>query len=155
MADFLTPEQRSQRMAAVKQRDTPPEVALRRALHRLGFRFRAHVRQLPGTPDVVLPKYKTVVFVHGCFWHRHPGCNRTTTPSSNQSFWLEKFRRNVERDAEQISQLKKMGWHVHVVWQCELSTPRRVSEMASLLALKLREETVAPVLSVSYRTKVD
>lgn len=134
MTDFLTQEQRSRRMAAVRQRDTQPELALRQAMHRLGSRYRIHVKALVGTPDIVFPKSRVIVFVHGCFWHRHKNCRLATTPKSNQLFWVEKFDRNVARDAEQIAKLTRDEWQVHVVWQCQLSTAQGIAKEAATLA---------------------
>lgn len=111
---------RSRNMAAIRARDTSPELKVRSLLHHLGYRFRLHRRDLPGSPDIVLPKHRTVVFVHGCFWHRHRGCRYTTTPKTRADFWARKFERNVERDHGQQKQLKEMGWSVMVIWECEL-----------------------------------
>jgi DNA mismatch endonuclease, patch repair protein len=111
---------RSRNMAAIRGRDTSPELKVRSLLHRLGYRFRLHRRDLPGSPDIVLPKYRTLVFVHGCFWHRHPGCSHTTTPKTRADFWARKFEQNEERDHRQQRQLREMGWSVMVVWECEL-----------------------------------
>tara|TARA_E500000318_G_scaffold45371_3_gene42862 strand:+ start:11601 stop:12026 length:426 start_codon:yes stop_codon:yes gene_type:complete len=138
MTDTLTPEERSERMSRIRSRDTKPELALRRALHRLGFRFRVNARQLPGKPDIVLPKYRTVIFVHGCFWHRHLGCKIASTPKSNTAFWEEKFERNVERDRSVEERLVQMGWDVIVAWECELETAKKLEEKASEIAGKLR-----------------
>ena len=107
-------------MQRVRSNDTTPELVVRSFLFRQGFRFRLHVKNLPGHPDIVLPKYKTVVEVRGCFWHRHPGCRQATTPSTNAEFWQEKFKRNVERDGNTEKQLKELGWNLIVVWECEL-----------------------------------
>lgn len=117
------PEQRSRNMAAIRGRNTGPELQVRRILHRMGFRFRLHRRDLPGTPDIVLPRYRTVILVHGCFWHRHPGCRFSTTPRTRREFWQEKFRQNMERDRRQITEIEAMGWTVIVVWECELRDP--------------------------------
>jgi DNA mismatch endonuclease, patch repair protein len=108
-------------MAAVSNKDTRPEILVRRALHRLGYRFRLHRGDLPGTPDIVLPKYKLCIFVHGCFWHRHPGCKRASMPSTNVEFWERKFEKNVNRDAATADRLTKMGWRVKVIWTCQTS----------------------------------
>lgn len=113
-----TPE-RSRIMRAVGRRDTRPELRVRRALHSMGYRFRLHRKDLPGTPDIVLPKYRTCIFVHGCFWHRHEGCKKATTPKSNESFWQDKFARNVLRDEESRRALEALGWNVVIVWECE------------------------------------
>jgi DNA mismatch endonuclease (patch repair protein) len=112
--------QRSRNMAAIRCRNTKPELRVRSLLHQLGYRFRLHWRDLPGSPDIVLPRHHTVVFVHGCFWHRHAGCRYTTTPGTRSDFWEEKFRLNVERDARQQAELRAAGWAVLVVWECEL-----------------------------------
>jgi DNA mismatch endonuclease (patch repair protein) len=117
-------------MAAIRGRDTTPELKVRRLLHRLGYRFRLHRRDLPGSPDIVLPRYRTVVFVHGCFWHRHTGCRYATIPRTRSDFWLEKFRQNVERDARQQAELRAAGWSVLVVWECEL---RQIGELSARL----------------------
>ena len=106
-------------MSRIRSNDTAPELVVRSFLHRNGFRFRLHAKTLPGHPDIVLPKYKTVVEVRGCFWHRHLGCSKATTPSSNADFWNAKFKRNVERDRKNILALQKLGWQVIVVWECE------------------------------------
>ena len=107
-------------MSRIRSNDTKPELVVRSFLFRHGFRFRLHVKNLPGHPDIVLPKYKTVIEVRGCFWHRHPGCRQATTPSSNVEFWQEKFSRNIERDKKTEKQLKELGWHLIVIWECEL-----------------------------------
>lgn len=106
-------------MRAVKRAHTKPEIIVRRALHALGLRFRLHRSDLPGSPDIVLPRLRTVVFVHGCFWHRHPACRYATTPKSRQEYWLPKFEANVERDARKEAQLRELGWRVVVIWACE------------------------------------
>jgi len=120
MPDVFSKEDRSRVMGAVKGKNTAPEIEVRSILHRLGYRFRLHRKDLPGKPDIVLPKYKTVIFVHGCFWHRHPKCKYASMPATNVEFWTEKFSRNVDRDKRNIKDLKKLGWKVVVVWQCEL-----------------------------------
>lgn len=127
MVDFLSPSERSERMSRIRSSNTAPEVALRRAMHALGFRFRLHSKGLPGKPDIVLPRYKTVIFVHGCFWHRHGGCKVATTPKTNTEFWIEKFDRNVVRDARTREQLERLGWRVIVVWECELRSANQVA----------------------------
>ncbi len=110
-------------MSKVKQRDTGPEMKLRRALHRLGLRYRLHDKILPGSPDIVFPRYKGIVFVHGCFWHRH-GCRGTTTPDSNKEFWLKKFDENVARDRRHLKELHDKGWRVAIIWECSLKGKR-------------------------------
>lgn len=106
-------------MAKVGPRNTKPEMVVRRLLHRMGKRFRIHRRDLPGTPDIVLPGATQAIFVHGCFWHRHPGCPKASTPKTRQAFWLEKFDRNVERDRRKEHELRSAGWDVLTVWECE------------------------------------
>lgn len=120
MADMLTSERRSWNMSRIRGRNTGPELRLRSLLHRAGFRFRLHAKRLPGRPDVVLPKYRTAIFVHGCFWHRHPGCRNATMPSTRREFWQEKFNGNVTRDARSRAVLEEAGWTVMTVWECEL-----------------------------------
>lgn len=107
-------------MSRIRGRNTGPELRLRSLLHRAGFRFRLHAKQLPGSPDVVLPKYRTAIFVHGCFWHRHPGCRNATMPSTRREFWQEKFDANVSRDARNQAALEAAGWTVLTIWECEL-----------------------------------
>jgi DNA mismatch endonuclease (patch repair protein) len=131
MADVHTPAQRSFNMSRIRGRDTKPERILRSLLHRAGLRFRKNVGSLPGKPDIVLPKHKAVVQVHGCYWHRHPGCRFTTTPTTNASFWTKKFAGTVERDRMAAQSLEAQGWRVLTVWECELrvdpeSTAERV-----------------------------
>ena len=126
MADTLSTEERSRLMAKIKGKNTAPERAVRSLLHRAGYRFRIHVRGLPGTPDVVLPKYRAVVFIHGCFWHRHRNCKIATMPQSHKKFWSEKFARNVANDARHRRKLRRLGWRVVTVWSCQLRHPERV-----------------------------
>jgi DNA mismatch endonuclease (patch repair protein) len=120
VANPLTQAERSAHMRRVRRANTSPELAVRRALHRLGYRYRLHQRRLPGTPDLVFASRRKVVFVHGCFWHRHPGCPRTTTPQNNSAFWAEKFAANLERDQRKEAELRAGGWSVLVVWECEI-----------------------------------
>jgi DNA mismatch endonuclease (patch repair protein) len=127
MVDNLTPAQRSHMMARIRGRDTGPERAVRSLLHRLGYRFRLHRRDLPGKPDIVLPKHRTVIQIHGCFWHRHAGCRRAYMPKSRVAFWQEKFAANVANDARTTAQLESLGWRVIVVWECELADDQRLA----------------------------
>ncbi len=122
MTDIKTPEQRSRNMAAIKGKDTKPEIIARKYLFSRGMRFRIQVRKLPGNPDIVLPKYKTVIFVNGCFWHGHEGCKYFRLPKSNVEFWKEKIKNNVARDARNETELKALGWRVIRVWECEIKT---------------------------------
>lgn len=136
MADTLSPGERSERMSRIRGKDTAPELALRKALHALGLRYRLHAK-LPGKPDIVLPRHSAVVFVHGCFWHRHRGCRIATTPKSNTAFWREKFDRNVARDKRVRRQLRAAGWRVFVAWECQLSGKGKATERASALASRI------------------
>lgn len=120
MVDTITSERRSWNMSRIRGRDTSPELRLRSLLHRAGFRFRLHAKKLPGRPDIVLSRYRTAIFVHGCFWHRHSGCRNATTPSTRAEFWQEKFDTNVRRDARNRADLEAASWIVMTVWECEL-----------------------------------
>jgi len=133
MADTLSPEERSKRMSLIRSRDTSPELALRRALHRRGFRYRVNDRSLPGKPDIVFSRQRVAIFVHGCFWHRHEGCPVANIPKSNTAFWMQKFDRNVQRDAQVQERLLEQGWTVWVVWECEVNTKDRVEKTANRL----------------------
>lgn len=121
-------------MAGIKGRDTKPELALRRALHARGFRFRLHAKNVKGRPDLVFPKHHAAIFVHGCFWHRHEGCRYTTTPSTRPEFWLAKFEANVARDSAVRAGLTNEGWRVATVWECALRKPGLVAATADLVA---------------------
>ena len=110
-------------MRRVRQKNTEPEIAVRRLLHRLGYRFRLHRRDLPGTPDIAFPGRRKVIFVHGCFWHRHSGCRAASTPKTRAEFWARKFDDNIARDARKITDLEALGWSVLVVWSCETKNP--------------------------------
>jgi DNA mismatch endonuclease (patch repair protein) len=118
-------------MARIKGRDTAPERAVRSVIHLLGYRFRLHRKDLPGRPDIVLPRLHLVVFVHGCFWHRHQGCTNCTTPTTNRAFWLAKFKANVERDARNQRALRRSGWRVVTIWECETEAPDRLRRRVS------------------------
>jgi len=122
MVDTITPERRSWNMSRIGGRNTGPELQLRSLLHRAGFRFRLHVKDLPGSPDIVLPRYRSAIFVHGCFWHRHKGCRNATRPSTRKEFWKSKFDSNVSRDERSRAALEAAGWAVFTVWECELKT---------------------------------
>lgn len=128
--DIIDPV-RSRIMASVKGKDTKPEMRVRKLAHALGYRYRLHRKDLPGTPDLVFPARAKVVFVHGCFWHRHRGCRKTTTPGTRQEFWLKKFEANIQRDEIAITQLNSQGWKVLIVWECETNN---IPELAEKLA---------------------
>ena len=106
-------------MAAIKSKNTKPEIAVRKLLHSMGYRFRLHRKDLPGSPDIVLPKYKTVIFVHGCFWHRHENCKYASTPKTRKEFWESKFKANLKRDEEIQQKIKKIDWRSIIIWECE------------------------------------
>jgi DNA mismatch endonuclease (patch repair protein) len=133
--DHVGPEARSAMMGRIKGADTRPEITVRKILHRLGFRFRLHKSDLPGKPDIVLPRWRVIVFVHGCFWHRHPGCGRASTPSTRVAFWRKKFAANMARDVAVQEMLRDLGWRVCVVWQCELT---RLDQVGMRLATFIR-----------------
>jgi len=120
MPDIYSREKRSQVMARIKSSGTKPEAIVRKAIFKLGYRFRKNDARLPGKPDIVLPKYKVVVFVNGCFWHRHEGCRYDRMPKSNTTYWARKFDRNLQRDREIVCELEKLGWHVYVIWECQI-----------------------------------
>lgn len=126
--DRLAPEHRSWNMSRIRGSNTAPERTVRSVLHRMGYRFRLHRRELPGSPDIVLPKYETVIFVHGCFWHRHRKCRFAYTPKSRVEFWQRKFDENVKRDQRVYRQLRRMGWRVVVVWECQTTDPIRLAK---------------------------
>lgn len=128
-------------MRSVAQKDTKPEMALRRALHARGFRYRLHSTKVRGRPDLVLPKYRTVVFVHGCFWHRHPGCRYATNPKTRAEFWQVKFAANVARDSAVRAALLEAGWRVATIWECALRRPEKVAAAADQLSTSLLSET--------------
>ena len=117
--DRISKAHRSWNMSRIRGKDTTPERLVRSALHRMGYRFRLHRKDLPGKPDIVLPKHRVVIFVHGCFWHRHPRCRYATTPKTNRTFWNAKFKANIERDRRVRRELRKLGWKVVVVWECQ------------------------------------
>ncbi len=135
--DVHTPKVRSYNMSQIRGEDTDPELRLRSLLHRAGYRFRLHVRNMPGKPDIVLPRYHTVIFVNGCFWHRHEGCKFTTTPRTRKEFWEKKFAETVERDKNNLAKLRASGWNVAVVWECELKAD--AEEVLKRLTTQLEE----------------
>lgn len=139
MTDTMTPEQRHRCMAAIKGKDTKPEMLVRKYLHSLGYRYGLHNKKLPGSPDLVLRKYKTVIFIHGCFWHGHEGCKYYRLPKTNEEFWQEKITRNRQRDQEAVRQLKEKGWNVIIIWECELKDRAKREETLSNLNHLLKQ----------------
>ena len=117
-------EQRSRNMSAIKSKNTKPEIKVRKVLHSMGYRFRLHSKNLPGSPDIVLPKYKTVIFVHGCFWHRHQNCKYASTPKTRQEFWNKKFNENINRDKINQENLSSKGWKIIIIWECEIKNKK-------------------------------
>lgn len=128
MTDILTKEQRSLNMSRIRARDTGPELIVRRTAHRMGFRFRLYRKDLPGTPDLVFPKHRLAVFVHGCYWHRHDGCRFAYSPKSRVEFWTKKFKQNVARDNRNQSLLRDLGWQILVIWECETRDIKTVED---------------------------
>ncbi len=120
MSDSLTAQKRSWNMSRIKGKDTKPEIIVRKYLFSEGFRFRKNDKRYPGKPDIILPRYKTAIFVHGCFWHRHNGCKMATMPKSNTDFWTEKFNKNIYNDQKHVAELTQMGWRVIIIWECEI-----------------------------------
>jgi DNA mismatch endonuclease, patch repair protein len=138
MPDKLDPARRSWNMSRIRNRDTKPEILLRSLLHRAGFRFRKNDSRLPGSPDVVLPGYRTAVFVHGCFWHRHEACRNCTVPTNNREMWLRKFSQNQLRDRRNVAALQQDGWSVYVVWECEMPDGTAVKKLIRSLRRRRR-----------------
>lgn len=135
MVDKVSEEKRSWMMSRVKGRDTRPEKLVRSTLHSKGYRFRLHCRDLPGTPDIVLPRYKKIVLVHGCFWHQHPGCRRSMRPATNKDFWDSKLDATIKRDSKNIASLRDLGWEILVLWECDIESPNKLDNMLTLFLL--------------------
>lgn len=138
MADVFDSIKRSEIMSHIRSKNTKPEVTLRKALFAEGFRYRINDKRLAGKPDIVLPKYKTVIFVHGCFWHGHEGCRYANMPKTNVEYWAEKIKRNKKRDQTELEALSSDGWHVIVVWECEIKTKERLNATTEKLVDLLR-----------------
>lgn len=142
--DIVDPARRSRMMAAIRGKNTKPEMLVRRFLHAHGFRFRLHRTDLPGKPDIVLPRLRTCIFVHGCFWHRHPGCRYAVLPKTRAAFWAAKLEGNVGRDRRAVEALRNAGWTVFIIWECEL----RGSDTALLNLLQALREPPPPARGV-------
>lgn len=134
MADVHTKETRSYNMSRIKGKDTKPEMLVRRFLHAKGLRYRLHVKTLPGKPDIVLPKYNTVIFVHGCFWHGHKHCKYFVAPKTRTDWWLKKINGNITNDAKAVNTLKKKRWKIITIWTCELKTKSRIKTLDLLIS---------------------
>ena len=142
MTDIFDPEKRSEIMSRIRGRDTKPEMIVRRIAHGLGFRFRLHRKDLPGRPDIVFPRHQAVIVVHGCFWHRHPGCKRASSPKTREGYWQNKFEDNVVRDKRNETALRDLGWKVMVIWECETKDHEAV---AARIESFLRRDESEPV----------
>ncbi|MDY6279835.1 MAG: DNA mismatch endonuclease Vsr [Roseburia faecis] len=140
--DTFTTEKRSEIMSCVPSKNTKPEEFVRKYLFSQGFRYRKNDKRYPGTPDIVLPKYRTVVFVNGCFWHQHPGCRKATIPAAHHDYWKAKLNRNVERDKEEINKLREMGWRVIIVWECEIASKVKRKQRLPELADEIKSATL-------------
>jgi DNA mismatch endonuclease (patch repair protein) len=127
MTDILTAGARSEHMSNIRSKNTSPEILVRRGLHAAGLRFRVHKKDLPGRPDVVLPRHNAVILIHGCFWHRHKGCRLTADPKTRIAFWTDKFRANQDRDQRTVRELKRLGWRILIVWECAIRNKRQSS----------------------------
>ena len=149
MVDVVDPVTRSRMMANIRGKNTRPEIALRRALHALGLRFRLHGKRLPGTPDIVLPRWKAAIFVHGCFWHRHEGCRFASSPATRREFWEDKFAANVSRDRRDQELLVNTGWRVRVIWECDLK-----SRGAGKVAYEVKEWLQGGILAINVNSEV-
>lgn len=133
--DIVSPEKRSRMMAGIRGKNTKPELTVRKLVHGMGFRYRLHRKDLPGSPDLVFPRLKKLIFVHGCFWHQHPGCRFAYTPKSNAHFWLAKLERNAQRDGQTVKALDVLGWQVLIVWECEADDlPALTRKVSSFLS---------------------
>lgn len=142
--DIVPPEVRSRMMRGIRSKDTAPERLVRSAAHRLGLRFRLHVRELPGRPDLLFPRHKIAIFVHGCFWHRHD-CGSAATPKTRVEFWQKKFETNVARDARKKDDLERAGWRVAEIWECETRNPMTLSlRLSEIFGLPIREADEGP-----------
>lgn len=144
MADVLTSEQRRLNMSHIRGRDTKPEMLIRRALHARGLRYRLHDRTLPGCPDLVFPRYQTVIFIHGCFWHMH-GCSLSKVPATRRDFWIKKLEDNVNRDRNALNALQSLGWRVLIIWECALRGPGRKESIELFTSIEsyIREGSIS------------
>lgn len=145
--DCFSKEKRSRIMASIKSEHTRPEIKVRSWLHKMGYRFRLHTKKMPGCPDILMSKYKLAIFVHGCFWHCHPGCKKARCPKTNTAYWQEKLARNSMRDAEVNKALSALGWTVIVIWECEVADGRYIQQLTEVLSYTAaipRQKSVSP-----------
>lgn len=147
MTDKLTPEQRRRCMSSIRSTNTKPEIIVRKFLFKEGFRYRLHTKKLPGSPDIVLAKYKTVIFINGCFWHGHKGCKKAELPLTRTDWWQKKINTNIKRDQNNYMQLKALGWHIIIIWECQLKTKVRASTLTSL------SYTLNHLFLINYQTQ--
>lgn len=147
MTDRISKERRSWNMSRIRSKDTAPEVRVRSFLHRAGYRFRLHDKSLPGSPDIVLRKHRTAIFVHGCYWHRHPGCKDASTPKTRVDFWQEKFRGNVLRDEKNTKSLEGLGWNVEIIWECQTKKDETLRDCIDRILSKGNKKN-SPVLKI-------
>lgn len=152
MTDLYTKKRRSEIMSGINSKDTAPEIKVRKALHRLGFRFRLHRKDLPGKPDIVLPKWKTVVLVHGCFWHCH-NCCEGHVPKSNKEYWTPKLQRNVQRDEANAEKLRLLGWRRIVIWECETGNLQKLERKLRGEFRRIQRETGVGTRKLSSESK--
>lgn len=159
MADKLSKEHRSWNMSRIRSKNTKPEIIIRSLLHKAGLRFRLHAKNLIGKPDLILPKYKTVIFVHGCFWHRHQGCKDATNPGTRTDFWQKKFTDNVERDKKVKLSLEEAGWKVIIIWECEIKKTNeellsRISKELGIYSNLYKKDDNSEFLKVAEKTAI-
>jgi DNA mismatch endonuclease (patch repair protein) len=150
MADIFSKEKRSKIMSSISGRNTKPEIILRKALFSKGYRYRINYKKLPGKPDIVLSKYRTVIFVNGCFWHAHPNCIDAHLPKTNTKFWGDKIGSNVERDKKSIQQLRELGWNVIVIWECEIKKKNMDSLINKIINILPQEQSKGNVIIKLY-----
>jgi len=149
--DFMTPKQRSGAMSQVRASDNKIERTVRALLHKKGFRFRKNVKRLPGKPDIVLSKFKAIIFIHGCFWHSHNGCKKSTLPNTRRDFWQKKIHANVKRDQQNINDLMKEGWRVAVVWECVLKDTASINNAINSLSEWINNSKIYLMIPTTIR----
>ena len=141
MVDDRSPAMRSQNMSRIRSQDTSPELRVRSLIHRAGYRYRLHVKEMPGKPDIVMPRYRTAILINGCFWHRHPNCRYATTPKTNTDYWQRKFERNVARDRTAHDELARNGWKILVIWECQTRDKESLATLIGEILPPRKENT--------------